>query len=268
MLTHPDFDPVALSLGPLNIHWYGITYIIAFGGAWLLANHRARKHPQLSGIWTAEQISDLVFYGALGAVLGGRLGSLFFYSFDQFLADPTWVFRIWQGGMSFHGGLIGVLTAFYWYSRKLNKKYFEVLDFIAPFAPFGIASVRMGNFIGQELWGRPTDVPWGMVFPNARDGLARHPSQLYEFALEGVVLFAVLWWFTSKPRPRYAASGIFGIGYGSARFFVEFFREPDYNKGFIAFDWLTMGQLLSTPMIIAGAAMLYFAYRRKPAKAP
>lgn len=264
MLTFPDIDPVALAIGPLTIHWYGLTYLIAFGGVWLLANHRAAKYPELSGVWSKEQISDLVFYAMLGAIIGGRLGSVFFYNIDQFLDNPLWLFQLWKGGMSFHGGLIGVLTAFFWYSRQLKKDYFEVLDFIAPFAPFGIASVRMGNFIGGELWGRPTDVPWGMVFPHV-DQQARHPSQLYEFALEGVVLFIILWWVTSKPRPRYLASGIFGVGYGSARFFIEFFRQPDFNKGFIAFDWLTMGQLLSMPMILAGMALIFLALKQKRA---
>jgi len=257
MFTYPNINPVALSIGPLEIHWYGIMYIVAFGGAWFLATMRTRK----SGDWTSEQISDLVFYGALGAVIGGRLGSVFFYNFGQFLADPLWLFRVWDGGMSFHGGFLGVLAAFYWYSRKLDKPYFELLDFIAPFAPFGIGAGRLGNFIGGELWGRPTEVPWGMVFPHV-DQLPRHASQLYEFALEGIVLFTVLWWFSSSPRPRFAVAGLFGIGYGSFRFFVEFFREPDQGIGFIAFDWMTMGQLLSTPMIIAGTVLLALAYNQ------
>jgi phosphatidylglycerol:prolipoprotein diacylglycerol transferase len=259
MFTYPNINPVALSIGPLEIHWYGIMYIVAFGGAWFLATLRAKKSP---GNWTSEQISDLVFYGALGAVIGGRLGSVFFYNFGQFLADPLWLFRVWDGGMSFHGGFLGVLGAFYWYSRKLNKPYFDLLDFIAPLAPFGIGAGRLGNFIGGELWGRPTDVSWGMVFPHV-DQQARHASQLYEFALEGVVLFTVLWWFSSSPRPRYAVAGLFGIGYGSFRFFIEFFREPDRGIGFIAFDWMTMGQLLSTPMIIAGSALLILAYKKR-----
>lgn len=263
MLTFPDIDPVALAIGPLTIHWYGLTYLVAFAGVWWLANYRAAKYPNLSGVWSKEQISDLVFYSMLGAILGGRIGSVLFYSFDQFLDNPLWLFQVWNGGMSFHGGLIGVLVAFYWYSRKLKKDYFEVLDFIAPFAPFGIASVRLGNFVGGELWGRPTEVPWGMVFPHV-DQQARHPSQLYEFALEGVVLFIILWWLTSKPRPRYLASGVFGVGYGCARFFVEFYRQPDFNKGFIAFDWLTMGQLLSTPMILAGIGLIFLALKQSP----
>ncbi|MBL4821445.1 MAG: prolipoprotein diacylglyceryl transferase [Gammaproteobacteria bacterium] len=262
MLTYPNINPIAISIGPLSIHWYGIMYIVAFGGAWALATMRARKSP---GSWTAEQISDLIFYGALGAVIGGRMGSVLFYNFSQFLADPLWLLRVWEGGMSFHGGFLGVMVAFYWYSRKLNKPYFELLDFIAPLAPFGLGAGRLGNFIGGELWGRPTDVAWGMVFPHV-DQQPRHASQLYEFALEGVVLFTLIWWFSSRDRPRYAVSGLFSLGYGTFRFFIEFFREPDEGIGFIAFQWMTMGQLLSTPMIVAGVVLLALAYRTQEAK--
>jgi phosphatidylglycerol:prolipoprotein diacylglycerol transferase len=262
MLEHPNFNQVAFEIGPLAIHWYGITYIVAFGGAWLLARYRIRSSP---GGWTDEQVSDLVFYGALGAVIGGRLGSVLFYNFDRFLGDPLWLFKVWDGGMSFHGGFLGVLAAYYWYSRRIKRPYFEVMDFIAPFAPFGIAAVRFGNFINAELWGRPTDVPWGMVFPMLNDGgIPRHPSQLYEMALEGIVLFVILWWFSSRPRPRGAVAGVFAIGYSVFRIFVEFFREPDLDIGFIAFDWLTMGQLLSLPMLIAGVALTLYAYRSQP----
>ena len=181
MLTHPQFDPVALSLGPLSIHWYGLMYIVAFAGIWRLALYRAHKSP---GSWSDEQISDLVFYGAMGAVIGGRLGSVFFYNFDRFLADPSWLFRVWEGGMAFHGGLLGVLAAFGWYSRRLGKPFFETMDFVAPLVPFGLGAGRVGNFIGGELWGRPTELPWGMVFPYV-DALPRHPSQLYQFAARG-----------------------------------------------------------------------------------
>ena len=261
MFTFPQFDPVAISIGPINIHWYGIMYIIAFGGAWALASYRRRRIPDQ---WSAEQVADLVFYGALGAVLGGRMGSVFFYNFDRLLDDPVWLFRVWEGGMSFHGGLIGVLVAFFFFSRSIGKGFWETMDFIAPFVPFGLGAGRLGNFIGGELWGRPTDVAWGMVFPHV-DQLPRHASQLYEFALEGVVLFALVWWFSSKPRPRMAVTGLFALGYGSFRFFIEFFREPDSQIGFIAFDWFTMGQLLSTPMILGGLILLCLAYN-KPAK--
>ena len=259
MFTFPQFDPVAIAIGPISIHWYGIMYIIAFGGAWLLASYRIKKQPE----WTSEQVSDLVFYGALGAVLGGRTGSVLFYNFDRFLDDPVWLLRVWEGGMSFHGGLLGVLFAFYFYSKHINKGFWETIDFIAPFVPFGLGAGRLGNFIGGELWGRPTDVAWGMVFPHV-DQLPRHASQLYEVALEGVVLFIVVWWFSSKPRPRLAVTGLFALGYGSFRFFVEFFRQPDLDMGFVAFDWLTMGQILSTPMIAGGILLLILAYSKQP----
>ena len=258
MLTYPQFDPVALSLGPLSIHWYGIMYIIAFGGAWALATYRVKR---VEESWTSEQISDLVFYGALGAVLGGRLGSVFFYNFGQFLNDPLWLFRVWEGGMSFHGGFLGVLIAFYFYTRSINKDYWSTIDFIAPFVPFGLGAGRLGNFIGGELWGKPTEVAWGMVFPHV-DQLPRHPSQLYEVALEGVALFIIVWWFSSKPRPRLAVSGLFAVCYGCFRFFIEFFREPDGHIGYLAFDWLTMGQVLSVPLIIAGVVFLLLAYQQ------
>ena len=258
MLTFPQFDPVALSLGPISIHWYGIMYVIAFGGAWLLAAYRANK---VDEPWTSEQISDLVFYGAMGAVVGGRVGSVVFYNFSQFISDPLWLFRIWEGGMSFHGGFLGVLIAFYFYTRSIKKDYWSTMDFIAPFVPFGLGAGRLGNFIGGELWGKPTDVAWGMVFPHV-DQLPRHPSQLYEVALEGVALFIIVWWFSSKPRPRLAVSGLFALGYGSFRFFIEFFREPDGHIGYLAFDWFTMGQALSAPLIIAGVVFLLLAYQQ------
>jgi phosphatidylglycerol:prolipoprotein diacylglycerol transferase len=259
MFTYPQINPIALSIGPLSIHWYGIMYIVAFGGAWLLALHRMKREPEL---WTAEQISDLVFYGALGAVIGGRMGSVFFYNFDRFLDDPLWLLRVCEVGMSFHGGFLGVMLALYLYARHLQKPYFEVTDFIAPLAPFGLGAGRLGNFIGGELWGRPTDAPWGMIFPHV-DQQARHASQLYEFALEGVVLFTVVWWFSSKPRPRAAVSGLFVLGYGVFRIFIEFFREPDIDIGFIAFEWLTMGQLLSLPMVLVGIILLALAYSKR-----
>ena len=259
MFTFPQFNPVVISLGPLSIHWYGVMYIIAFGGAWVLASYRRNMKPNQ---WSTDQISDLIFYGAIGAVVGGRLGSVFFYNFDRFLEDPLWVFRVWEGGMSFHGGLLGVGVAFYFYSKSLRKGFWETIDFIVPFVPFGLGAGRIGNFIGGELWGRPTDVPWGMVFPHV-DQLPRHPSQLYEVALEGVALFILLWWFSSKPRPRLAVSGVFALGYGSFRFFIEFFREPDQQIGFIAFEWLTMGQLLSVPMAAGGILLLFLSYNKQ-----
>ena len=268
MLTYPDIDPVAFSLGPLTVHWYGIMYIVAFTGAWYLARVRARRAAAGGPAYEKyryndEQLADLVFYGALGAVLGGRFGSVLFYNFDRFLGDPVGLLRVWEGGMSFHGGFLGVMLAFYIYARRINKHYFDVLDFVAPLAPFGLGVGRLGNFIGGELWGRPTDAPWGMVFPHV-DQMARHASQLYQAVLEGVVLFGLIWWFSSKPRPRYAVSGLFAVAYGVQRFFVEFYREPDSWLGFVALDWMTMGQALSVPMIIVGAILLGVAYR-KPA---
>ena len=259
MFTFPQFNPVVISLGPLSIHWYGVMYIIAFGGAWVLASYRRNMKPNQ---WSTDQISDLIFYGAIGAVVGGRLGSVFFYNFDRFLEDPLWVFRVWEGGMSFHGGLLGVGVALYFYSKSLRKGFWETIDFIVPFVPLGLGAGRIGNFIGGELWGRPTDVPWGMVFPHV-DQLPRHPSQLYEVALEGVALFILLWWFSSNPRPRLAVSGVFALGYGSFRFFIEFFREPDQQIGFIAFEWLTMGQLLSVPMAAGGILLLFLSYNKQ-----
>ncbi|MFT4863635.1 MAG: phosphatidylglycerol:prolipoprotein diacylglycerol transferase [Pseudohongiellaceae bacterium] len=257
MLTFPEFNPVAIAIGPISIHWYGLMYVVAFGGAWALASYRAKQVPQQ---WSSEQVSDLIFYGALGAVIGGRMGSVLFYNFDRFLSDPIWLLRVWEGGMSFHGGFLGVILATYLYSRSLKKQFWEVMDFAAPVIPFGLGAGRIGNFIGGELWGRPTDLPWGMVFPHV-DQLARHPSQLYQFALEGVLLFSILWWYSSKPRPRLAVSGLFAVIYGSQRFLVEFARQPDDHIGFIAFDWLTMGQLLSLPMIVLGLGFIFFAYK-------
>lgn len=258
MLTYPHIDPIAISLGPLKVHWYGLMYLVGFVGALLLANWRAAKPG--SG-WTKEQVSDLIFYGALGVILGGRCGYVLFYNFEQFLQDPLWLFAIWEGGMSFHGGLLGVLIAVIWFARKNNKSFFAVTDFGAPMVPIGLGAGRIGNFIGGELWGRATDVPWAMVFPRA-DDLARHPSQLYQFALEGVALFTILWIYSRKPRPTMSVSGLFLLAYGCFRIFVEFFREPDAQLGYLAFGWLTMGQLLSLPMVLLGIGLMVWAYRR------
>ena len=260
MLTYPDIDPVAFSVGPLLVRWYGLMYLFGFAGAYFLARSRARKPG--SG-WTEEQVGDLIFYGAMGVVLGGRFGYVLFYNFANFLNDPISLFYVWEGGMSFHGGLLGVLIALFLYGRKLGKTVFQVTDFIAPMVPIGLGAGRIGNFIGGELWGRTTDAPWGMVFPGAGD-LPRHPSQLYQAALEGVALFVILWWVSSKPKPRYVVTGTFGMFYGLFRFIIEFFRQPDQHLGFIAFDWLTMGQLLSLPMILLGALMIMWGYKRHP----
>lgn len=261
MLTYPDIDPVALELGPLKIHWYGLMYLAGFAAAWWLANRRAAAPG--SG-WPREQVSDLIFYAALGVILGGRFGYVLFYNFDQFLADPLWLIRIWEGGMAFHGGLLGVIVALWWFARCHGKGFFQVADFTAPLVPIGLGLGRLGNFIGGELWGRATDVPWAMVFPGAGE-LPRHPSQLYQFALEGVLLFIILWWFSSRPRPAMSVSGLFLACYGSFRFIIEFFRQPDAHLGFIAFDWLTMGQLLSLPMVVLGIVMVAWAYRQQSA---
>lgn len=261
MIAYPEIDPVAFSLGPLKVHWYGLMYLTGFALALWLGSLRARAS---NGLWHPEQVSDLVFYGAVGVILGGRCGYVLFYHFDYFLRDPLWLFRIWDGGMSFHGGLIGVLVAMWLYGRTLGKTFFQVTDFLAPMVPLGLGLGRIGNFIGGELWGRATDVPWAMVFPTDPSRLARHPSQLYQFFLEGLVLFTVLWFYSAKPRPRMAVSGLFLVIYGLARIAVEFVREPDAQLGFIAFDWLTMGQLLSVPMVLAGLAMMVWGYRRYP----
>lgn len=257
-----DIDPIAISLGPLQIHWYGLMYLVGFGAAYLLGNLRAR---QPGSGWTTEMVSDFIFWGAMGAVLGGRFGYVLFYNFDQFLADPLWLFAVWEGGMSFHGGLLGVLLVLVLFGRKHQKSFFEMGDFVAPLVPIGLGAGRLGNFIGGELWGRQTDVSWAVIFPRAGDGMARHPSQLYQLALEGVVLFLALWFYSSKPRPRAAVSGLFLALYGLFRTLVEFVREPDAHLGFIAFGWLTQGQLLSLPMIVGGLLLMWWAHRRQSA---
>lgn len=262
MLPYPQIDPVAVSLGPLQIHWYGLMYLIGIGGAWWLAGRRLQ---QFDPTWSREKLSDLVFWVALGVIAGGRLGYVLFYDLPAYIEDPTLVLQIWRGGMSFHGGLIGVLLAVGWFAWRNNKRFFELMDFIAPLVPIGLGAGRIGNFINAELWGKPTDVPWAMVFPTDPLQLARHPSQLYQFALEGAALFLILWLYSSKPRPTMAISGLFGVCYGAFRFFVEFFREPDAHIGYLAFGWLTMGQLLCIPMILIGAGMMVWAYRNESA---
>lgn len=262
MLVHPNFDPVAFALGPLQIRWYGLMYLLGFACGWALGRYRA-KRPD-SG-WSAAEVDDLVFYIALGVILGGRIGYILFYSLGSFWQNPLLLFRVWEGGMSFHGGFLGVLAAMVLFDRKYRRGFWPTVDFIAPLVPPGIFFGRIGNFINGELWGRVTDLPWGMVFQQTGDGLPRHPSQWYEAALEGVALFVIVWLFSAKPRPAMAVSGVFALTYGIFRFLVEFVRQPDPQLGYLAFGWLTMGQVLSLPLIAVGILLLGVAYRRREA---
>lgn len=262
MLVHPNFDPIAFSLGPLHIRWYGLMYLLGFLIAWGLGRYRAQQ--SRSG-WTAEQVDDVIFYSALGVILGGRIGYLLFYTGGAFFRDPLLIFRVWEGGMSFHGGFVGVLVAMLLLSRKYQRPFWATVDFVAPLVAPGLFCGRIGNFINGELWGRVTDVPWGMVFSQAGDNLPRHPSQLYQAALEGVALFIIVWLFSAKPRPTMAVSGVFALSYGVFRFMVELLRQPDAQLGYIAFGWLTMGQLLSLPLVAVGIILLALAYRHRAA---
>lgn len=257
MLQYPDIDPVAFSLGSFKVHWYGIMYLFAFVSAWLVAMHRAK---QPGALINKAQVENLITYGAFGVILGGRFGYVVFYNFDYWLTDPLWLFRVWEGGMSFHGGLLGVIVAMMIYAKRVDRSFIGLMDFVAPMVPLGLGFGRLGNFIGQELWGRVTDVPWAIVFPKAMDpeGVGRHPSQLYQACLEGLLLFIIVFWFSAKPRPRGAISGIFLIAYGSFRFATEFVREPD--KGVALVGWMTRGQLLCLPMFAVGLGLLIYAY--------
>ena len=281
-----QIDPVALHLGPVSIHWYGIMYLLAFGTAWWLGLRRIRAG-RLPGV-SEQGFGDLLFYGMLGVVLGGRVGYVLFYNFGEFLQNPLMLFRIWEGGMSFHGGLLGVLVACVWWARRHRLHFFDAVDFVAPLVPLGLGFGRLGNYIGGELWGKFTGAGWGVIFPQspmapfnglpierlrelhasgALDAFARHPSQLYQAALEGLAMFVALWWFSSRPRPRYAVSGLFALMYGVFRFLVEFVRVPDEQLGYLAFGWLTMGQVLSLPLIALGIALLWWS-RRQPTLQP
>jgi phosphatidylglycerol:prolipoprotein diacylglycerol transferase len=276
-----QIDPIALSFGPLKIHWYGVMYLLAFVTAWWLGRQRIRAG-RLPGV-DMNGLSDLAFYSMLGVVLGGRIGYILFYSFGSFLDNPLMIFKVWEGGMSFHGGLLGVMIAALWWTRKQKMHFFDTMDFVAPLVPAGLG---FGHFIGSELWGKYTDAGWGVIFPStdpnvlalqldptrlqaayasgALDRFARHPSQLYQALLEGLVMFCVLWWFSSKPRPRYAVSGMFALLYGCFRFLVEFVRVPDAqmgDHGYLAFGWLTMGQVLSLPLIVLGLYWLWRSHR-------
>jgi len=261
MLIFPNIDPVALDLGIVQIHWYGISYLVAFLGCWLLLRYRATGQEKP---WKEQEVDDLLFFGALGVVLGGRIGYTLFYNLDAFIDNPLVLLMINKGGMSFHGGLLGVLLAMWLYGKKIKRSFFEVTDFIAIVTPFGLACGRIGNFINAELWGRATDLPWAMVFPTDPLRLPRHPSMLYEFFLEGVLLFLILWIYSKTQRPRMAISGMFLLFYGLFRFLVEFVRQPDAHmgdSGFIALQWLTMGMLLSLPMVVIGGYLIKRAYR-------
>jgi len=281
MIWLNQLDPIALKLGPLAIHWYGLSYLAAFAIAWWLGKrHIARARYDIS----ATAFGDLVFYVMLGIILGGRLGSVLFYGWHNWLDDPLAILRIWEGGMSFHGGLLGSLVAGWWWAKKNKMAFWDAVDFVVPLVPPGLGLGRIGNYINGELWGKPTDAEWGVVFAKALplpyaemsagelkaqfasgalDGFARHPSQLYQAVLEGVVLFAVLWWYARKPRPRYAIAGWFALLYGVFRVAVEFVRVPDADIGYLAFGWLTMGQLLSLPLIAGGVVLLVLS-RRAP----
>lgn len=281
-----QIDPIALGLGPLQVHWYGIMYLLAFGLAWWLGRQRIRAG-RLPGV-NEQGYGDLLFYGMLGVVLGGRFGYVLFYAFGDLVKDPLMLLRIWEGGMSFHGGLLGVMAACWWWARKHGLHFFDVMDFVAPLVPPGLGFGRLGNYVGGELWGKFTQGGWGVVFPNgdlgpytgapierlrelhasgALDAYARHPSQLYQAALEGLAMFVVLWWFSSKPRPRYAVGGMFALLYGGFRFLVEFVRVPDAQLGYLALGWLTMGQVLSLPLIALGLFWLALS-RRTPTLQP
>ncbi len=256
MLVHPDIDPVAFSLGPLAVRWYGLMYLAGFAGAWWLGSRRIARG---AAPITREQFDDLLFLGVLGVILGGRFGYVLFYKPAHYFAHPAEIVAVWQGGMSFHGGLLGVMAAMGFAAWRHRVDYLRLMDFIAPLVPVGLAAGRLGNFINGELWGRVTDLPWGMVFRGAGDA-PRHPSQLYELGLEGVALFALLWWFSSKPRRRGQVSAVFLMGYGVARFIAEFAREPDSFLGFLALG-MTMGQWLCVPMVLGGIAL--FAWSRR-----
>lgn len=279
MIQYPAIDPILVAVGPLAIRWYGLTYVIAFAVAWWLGRRRAALP---GSTWKPADVDDVIFYGALGVILGGRLGWVLFYGFERLLEDPLMVLRIWEGGMSFHGGLVGVILAEVLFARRQQRRIVDVLDFLVALPGLGILAVRCANFINGELWGKPTNVAWGFIVdptnlhPSQRAEALRlcerfsidpcvlhlHASQLYEGLLEGLAVFIILWVYTSKPRPRLAASGLFLLCYGVFRFAVEFVRVPDENRGYLLLDWVTMGQILSAPMIVVGLIMMIMAYRR------
>ena len=262
MLVHPQFDPIAIQLGPVGIHWYGLTYLVAFGLFLWLATLRTRQPQFAAAGWSRRDVEDMLFWGVLGVVIGGRLGYVLFYKPGYYAGNPLETLMVWKGGMSFHGGLLGVIVALALYARQRRRPYFEVMDLIAPCVPLGLASGRVGNFINGELWGRAADpsLPWAMVFPQSGTAIARHPSQLYQVALEGVSLFVLLWLYARKPRELGQVSGAFLVGYGLLRFTAEFFREPDRFLGPLALG-MSMGQWLCVPMVLAGATIWFWAGR-------
>jgi len=281
-----DIDPIALSLGPVQVHWYGVMYMLGFIAAWYLGRRRIRAG-RLPGV-DEQAFGDLLFYGMLGVVLGGRIGYILFYAFGDFLRNPVMLLRLWEGGMSFHGGLLGVMAGVWLWCRRRRMHFMDAMDFVAPLVPAGLGFGRLGNYIGGELWGKPTGGGWGVIFPRALpspydtmpmqqlrelhargalDAFARHPSQLYQAVLEGVIMAAILWWFSSRPRPRYAVGGLFAILYATFRFLVEFVRVPDAQIGYLAFGWLTMGQVLELPVFAFGLYCLWRA-RTSPTLQP
>ena len=277
MIFLHHLDPIAFSIGPVDVHWYGIAYALSFFAAWYLGRRRVQAG-RLPGV-NLEHFSDLMFYAMLGVVLGGRLGYILFYDLPVYLDNPLKVFKVWEGGMSFHGGLLGVLTAAWLWSRRHRLHFFDTMDFLAPLVPAGLGLGRLANFVNGELWGKYTGTNWGVIFPTtdpalyeqhlsqaqlqaqyaagALDRYARHPSQLYEALLEGVLMFVVLWVFSMRPRHRYAVSGLFALLYGISRFLVELVRVPDAQLGYLAFGWVTMGQLLSLPLVALGLFLLW-----------
>jgi phosphatidylglycerol:prolipoprotein diacylglycerol transferase len=263
MLTHPQFDPVALQLGPVAIHWYGLMYLVAFGLFVFLAQQRVKQPQYAQAGWTKRDVEDLLFFGVLGVIIGGRLGYALFYKPGYYAANPLEVLMVWKGGMSFHGGLLGAIGALAWFAWKRKRPLYEVTDLVAPCVPTGLAAGRLGNFINGELWGRAADpsLPWAMVFPQSGTAVARHPSQLYQFALEGLLLFALLWLYARKPRPLGAVSGWFLIGYGVLRFIAEYFREPDSFLGLLALN-MSMGQWLCIPMVALGIYLVLQSRQR------
>ncbi len=260
MLIHPEFDPIALQIGPLAVRWYGLMYLLAFGLFILLGRSQIKRRPDLG--WTAQDLDDLLFYGILGVVLGGRLGEVVFYQPGYYLQHPAEIIAIWKGGMSFHGGFLGVLVALFWFARKTGRGFWQVADFVAPLVPTGLATGRIGNFINGELWGRPADpsLPWAMVFPHV-DALPRHPSQLYQALGEGLLLFLVLWFYARKPRTAGATSAVFLIGYGALRFTAEFFRTPDPGIFGVLTLGLSTAQWLCVPMVAAGIGLMAWSHR-------